>query len=147
MQEFDRPRKSPWRWVFLVVGILVAAIAVLLLLGVFAGKGPLRGLGVNVEQLQVISWRQTESPSVIELGVTLPAGGLCQSSVIDPAVSESASAILVGASVEQAKRSSCAQMETIGDRTWVQVQLGAPVAGRSVVRSSDGVQVKEESLG
>lgn len=147
MQEFDRPRKSPWRWVFLVLGILIAVIVALGLLGVLAGKGPLRGLGVNVEQLQVISWRPTESPSVIELGVTLPAGGLCQSSVIDPSASETQASILVGATVEQAKRTSCAQMETIGDRTWVQVQLSAEVAGRTVVRSSDGAQVKEESLG
>lgn len=147
MQEFDRPRKSPWRWVALVVGILVAAFALVLVLGVFAGRGPLRGLGVNVENLQVINWRATETENVIELAVTVPASGLCRTSVIEPEVSEGAEQLLVAASVEQSKRASCAQMEVIGDRTWVMVQLGAPVGERTVIRSSDGAVVKEESLG
>lgn len=147
VQEFDRPRKSRWRWVALIVGILIAAFAIVLVLGVFAGRGPLRSLGVNVENLQVINWRPTENEDVIELAVTIPAGGLCRTSVIEPVVAEGADAITVSASVEQSKRAACAQQETLGDRTWVMVQLGAPVGERSVVRSSDGAQVKEESIG
>ncbi len=147
MQEFDRPRKSPWRWVALVVGIVVIAFALVLVLGVFAGRGPLRGLGVNVENLQVINWRPTENENVIELAVTMPASGLCRSSVIEPQVAQHSEELVVGASVEQSKRASCAQMEVVGDRTWVMVQLDAPVGERMVVRSSDGAEVKEESLG
>lgn len=147
MQEFDRPRKSPWRWVFLVVGIIIAIVAILVVLGVVVGKGPLRSLGVNVEQLQVINWRPTEIETVIELAVTLPASGLCQTSVITPQVSETSSTVLVAASVEQGKRTSCAQMATVGDRTWVAVELAEPVDGREVVRLSDNAIVKESSLG
>ena len=147
MQEFDRPRKSPWRWVALVVGILVIAFALVLVLGVFAGRGPLRGLGVNVENLQVINWRSTENEKVIELAVTMPASGLCRSSVIEPQVVQSSEQLVVAASVEQSKRASCPQMEVVGDRTWVMVQLDAPVGERTVIRSSDGAVVKEESLG
>lgn len=145
--EYDRPRKSPWRWVALAVGIVLGVLAVIVALGVLGGRGPLRSLGVNVENLQVINWRETENANVIEIAVTVPASGLCQTSVIEPQVSEGVAQIAVSASVEQSKRASCAQMETVGDRTWVMVQLGAPVGDRTVIRSSDGVDVKEESLG
>lgn len=147
IQEFDRPRKSPWRWVALAAGILVAVLALIVVLGVFAGRGPLRSLGVNVENLQVINWRGTEIENVIELAVTIPASGLCRSSVIEPQVAEDGASVRVSASVEQSKRSSCAQMETMGDRTWVPVQLTSPIGERSVIRSADGVEVKEASLG
>ena len=147
IEEFDRPRPSPFRWVFWAVGVIVVAAIVIVGLGLFAGIGPLRSLGMTTEELTVVSWRPTDDPDVIQLGVAIPEGGLCPNWTITGSTDDLGNVVEVAAALTKSRSESCEQAVISTDRTYIEAKLENPVDGREVVRVTDKVVVPGDLVG
>jgi hypothetical protein len=135
MREYDAPRRKRASavWIWLVMGAVSLGILVLVG-GIAAGIGPLRALGVVETPLTALSWRETADPELIQVAVALPPAGLCTGDEVSVRLVERPGVVEVSP-VRSAPRSSdeCAGVGIAGDRTWVDVSLSMPLAGRSVI--------------
>lgn len=145
MSEFDGPpRRIPrvlW-WlivVIVVVGMLIGAA------GLFGGVGPLRSLGLTTEDLQSVAFRPTSDDRAIQVAVALPPRGLCPDERIQVTAFERGARVEVQAQVQRSRISDCPVTGIAGDRVWVDVQLNAPLADRTVIRVSDRQPLQRES--
>ena len=137
LQEFDRPRRGWPRWLTWLVVAVAGLVAVLVLAGFAGGVGPLGVLGRGTTQLEVVSYRVTAEPDVIQLAVTLPASGLCRDDAIETAGFERGNRVEVEASVTRSRNATCTVTTIGGDVRWVDVRLDAPLGERQVIRLSD----------
>ncbi len=147
LREYDAPRRkrAPAIWVWTIAGAI--AVAVLVLVGgIAAGIGPLRAFGVVETPLTPVSWRAGEQPNTLQVAVALPEAGLCTGDDVLVRTIERPTVLEVTA-IRAAPRGSadCAGIGIAGDRTWVDVRLGAPLNGRSVIRMPDRTPLLEES--
>lgn len=148
LREYDAPRRrrAPAIWVWTMSGVV--AVAVLVLVGgIAAGIGPLRAFGVVESPLSPVSWRAGDQPNTLQVAVALPDSGLCTGDDVFVRTIERPTVIEVTA-VRAAPRGSadCAGIGIAGDRTWIDVRLGAPLEGRSLIRMPDRTPLLEESI-
>ena len=145
MREFDRPRKKNPVFIWVFLGLVILAGIVIVGLGVFAAAGPFRQLGLVTEKLEPLAFRPTVVPSVVQVSVALPAGGLCADDVVDISLVQDATAVYVGASVTTPRNISCTAVGLSADQVWVDVQLLDSLGEREVVRAADGQVLSRES--
>ena len=147
LQEFDGPRRRLPRVVWwLIIGIAVA-IAVILLVGLFAGTGPARSLGLVTERLQPVAYRPTTSEQVIQVAVGVPADGLCRSDDIAVRAFARSNRIEVAAERTRSRNSTCQSTGIAQDRVWIDVPLDVPLAERQVIREIDRRALPREAGG
>ena len=148
MREYDAPRRrrAPTVWVW-SIAIVVAATLLIVVAGIVSGIGPLRALGLQETPLDAVGWRATADPQVIQVAVALPESGLCTGDEVIVRGLERSTVVEVSA-VRAAPRGSegCAGIGIAGDRTWVDLALGAALGERSVIRSGDRVPLEAEPL-
>lgn len=145
IREFDRPRSGWPRWlVWVVVGGLVT-IGVIVLAGFVGGVGPLRALGQSTQSLTAVAYRATPAADVIQVAVTLPASGLCRDDTIEAVAFERSNRVEIETTVTRGRRDTCPVTTLGGDVRWVDVPLDAPLASRTVIRTSDREPVPLES--
>jgi len=147
LREFDGPRKRLPRAVWWVGGAMVVALAVILLVGLFAGTGPARSLGLVTEPLQLLSYRPTTTDDVIQVGVGVPAEGLCRSDEVEVRAFARGNRVEVEAERTRSRNAVCRATGIAQDRVWVDVTLDAPLGDRQVIRGSDRGPLPRESAG
>jgi hypothetical protein len=146
LREYDAPRRrrSPVFWMW-TVGAIVSLAALIVLGGLVAGIGPLRALGTDETPLSPVSWRPTEDPRVIQVGVALPDAGLCTGDEVVVRAIERPTLIEVSAVRATARGGgACSGIGIAGDRTWVDLSLDLPLGTRMPVRESDRVPLEAE---
>jgi hypothetical protein len=147
LQEFDGPRRRLPRAVWWIVIGLVVAIGVVLLVGLFAGTGPARSLGLVTEQLQPVAYRPTTSEQVIQVAVGVPADGLCRSDDVQVRAFARSNRIEVAAERTRSRNSTCQSTGIAQDRVWIDVALDEPLGERQVIRESDRRPLLRETSG
>lgn len=147
LQEFDGPRRRLPRALWWVIIGVVVAIAVIVLVGLFAGTGPARSLGLVTERLQPIAYRPTTSEQVIQVAVGVPADGLCRSDDVEVRAFARGNRIEVAAERTRARNSPCQSTGIAQDRVWIDVPLDAPLAERQVIREADRRPISREAGG
>lgn len=145
IEEFDAPRRPVPRVIWWVLALIVASGALLLLLGVFRGVGPLASLGWVTEDLQPVAYRPTANDQVVQVAIAVPPGGLCRDDQVKISGTEGPDRIEVQASVTRLRNAGCEQEPGAGDRVWVDVSLTAPAGQRIVVRAGDGGELPRET--
>lgn len=137
LHEFDRPRRRGLGW----LGWTLASVGVVLVLvvaaGFVGGVGPLRNLGTTTEPLQAVGYRPTATDSVIQVGVAMPASGLCRDDEISVVAFERSNRVEVDATVTRSRNPTCPVTSLGGDVQWVDVALANPLGTRTVIRTSD----------
>jgi hypothetical protein len=137
LREFDGPKRRIPRVVWWAVVLVVASGLAIVLAGVFASSGPMRGLGLVSEELQPVAYRPTTSEQALQVALALPPEGLCRQDTVDVSTTEDESFVRVTATRTSARSGACAATGSSGDRMWVDVQLAAPLGERRVVASTD----------
>ena len=147
LREFDGPRKRVPRFLWWIGIVLIVGIAVVLLVGLFAGTGPARSLGLVTEPLQPVSYRPTTSDEAIQVGVGVPADGLCRSDDVEVRAFARGNRIEVAAERTRARNAACQPTGIAQDRVWIDVTLDAPLGDRQVIRESDREPLPREAAG
>ena len=137
LREFDGPKRQIPRVVWWVAILIVLSGVGVVLAGVFASAGPMRGLGLVSEGLQPVAYRPTTSEQVLQVALALPPEGLCRQDTVDVSTVEDASFVRVSATRTSARSGACAATGSSGDRMWVDVQLAGPLGERRVVAAND----------
>lgn len=145
LHEFDRPRnrRPGWLgWTLAAVGVVVVLVVAA---GFVGGVGPLRGLGTTTEPLQAVGYRPTATETVIQVGVAMPASGLCRDDEISVVAFERSNRVEVDASVTRSRNPSCPVTSLGGDVQWVDVALANPLGERTVIRTSDRAPLQRDA--
>ena len=147
LQEFDGPRRRLPRAVWWTIIGIAVAIAVVLLVGLFAGTGPARSLGLVTDPLQPVAYRPTTSEQVIQVAVGVPADGLCRSDDVQVRAFARSNRIEVAAERTRARNAACQSTGIAQDRVWVDVALDEPLGDRQVIREIDRGPLPRETSG
>ena len=145
IEEFDAPRRPVPRIVWWALALVVLTGALLMLLGVFRGTGPMSSLGWVTEDLQPVAYRPTANDQVMQVAIAVPPGGLCRDDQVSISGVEGPDRIEVKASVTRLRNAGCEQEPGAGDRVWVDVTLAAAAGERIVVRAGDGGELPRET--
>lgn len=137
MREFDRPRGRWPAWLRWSIVGAVAALLVLLAAGFVGAVGPFRALGLRTVPLEAVAYRATIADDVIQVGVAMPANGLCRGDEISVVAFERGVRVELETSLTRGRGGSCESAALGGDLRWVDVALDGPLASRSVVRLPD----------
>ena len=124
-------------WIGWLIGIVLAAGAMIVVVGFVGGVGPLRMLGTTVLEVQPVSYRGTADSTSIDISIALPASGLCREDDVSVVAYERSNRVEVEASVSRPKSGQCTVTSLGGDLRWTTVQLDQPLGERSVIRLSD----------
>jgi hypothetical protein len=144
-EEFDVPPRRRPRWVLWLVGTVLGAAGVLVLVGLFAGVGPLRILGLTTQDLTAVGYRATANPNVIQVAVALPPQGLCRSDDVVVTALEQSNRIEIRATATRSRASSCETVAVAGNNVWIDTALRFPLLERSVIRVSDRQPLSRQS--
>jgi len=145
MNEYDGPRRRVPRIVWWVL-VAIAVVAVLVVgAGLMGGVGPLRSLGLVTEDLQPVAYRPTVDERQIQIAVALPPRGLCSDEEVQVTAFERGRRVEVEAQVQRSRTSDCPSTGIVGDRTWADVVLKAPLGERQVIRVADRQPLPRES--
>lgn len=145
LKEFDGPKRGVPRLVWwLVVLVLLVGLG-LGFLGVFAGVGPLRSLGLVTDALTPVAFRPTTDEQVVQVALAVPPEGLCDRAPIDVLAQESVERVVVSASVTSLRNASCTKSMAGEGQVWVDVFLEAPLGSRMVVKASDGRELPRQT--
>lgn len=133
LEEFDRPKRGWPRWLIALVLGVVALLILVIVAGFVGGVGPLRILGQSTVPLTAVAYRTTESPQTIEVGVSVPAEGLCRTDDLVVVAYERGNRIEVEGKVIRPRSASCQAVPMGGDLMWVATGLDAPLGSRTVI--------------
>lgn len=145
MREFDTPRKGMPSWVPWLIGLVLAIVALVIVAGFVGGVGPLGALGRSTSELQAVKYRTTTSDSVLQIAVAMPPSGLCRDDEISVTSFERGNRVEVESTVTRSRQSTCPVTSIGGDVRWVDVQLKAPLADRTVIRLPDRQPLPKEN--
>lgn len=145
LKEFDGPRKGLPRFVWWILAGVAVAIAVLVLVGLFAGTGPARSLGLLTQPLQPVAYRPTTSPEVIQVAIAVPPEGLCRGDELDVRAFARSTRIEVSAVRTSPRNANCETTGIVNDKVWMDVAIDAPLLDRQVIRESDRQPLPRET--
>lgn len=145
LKEFDGPKKGVPRLVWWVIGIVLVVGVVIVLVGMLAGTGPLRSLGLRTEALQAVAYRPTTDDRVVQVAVAVPTEGLCKKDDVVVSAFARGNRIEISATRTSARNSACQPTGIAQDRVWVDVPLDARLGDRQVVREADRAALPRET--
>lgn len=137
MREFDRPGSRWPAWLTWVIGAVVAIVVLIVLAGFVGGVGPLRVLGLTTTALSPVAYRPTDSPTAIQVAVTLPASGLCRGDELTAVAFERSNRVEVETMLVRSRNGTCTVTTMGGDLHWIDVSLDHPLGTRTVINSVD----------
>ena len=141
IEEFDRPKRGVPRLVVVLIVLLLLAAGGVVAAGFVGGVGPLASLGTIAEPLQPVGYRPTTDESSIQVAVAMPPEGRCAGDDITVSAVETASSIAVSAELTRKRTTTCESTAVGASQAWFDIQLGAPLADRAVVRASDAQEL------
>ena len=145
MREFDTPRRGMPSWVPWLIVLLLALVALVVVAGFVGGVGPLGTLGRTTSNLQAVKYRTTTSDTVLQIAVAMPPSGLCRDDQISVTAFERGNRVEVDSTVTRPRQTTCPVASIGGDVRWVDLQLDAPLADRTVIRLPDRQPLPREN--
>ena len=137
LTEFDRPKGKRPAWIGWLIGIVLIAVALVVIAGFVGGVGPLRFLGTTSVVVQPVSYRGVADSTTIEVSIAMPESGLCREDEIALTAFERSNRIEVEAAISRARSGQCTVTSMGGDLRWTSVELTQPLGERTVIRVSD----------
>lgn len=147
LREFDGPKKGLPRFIWWIIIGVVVALVVVLLVGLFAGTGPARSLGLVTEPMQAVAYRPTTNDRVIQVAIAVPTDGLCKQDDIVVNGFARSNRVEVAAQRTSSRNRSCDATGIAQDRIWVDVELDEVLGERQVIREADRRALPRETAG
>lgn len=147
LQEFDGPKKGLPRFIWWIIAGVAIAVVVILAVGLLAGTGPARSLGLVTEPMQAVAYRPTTNDRVIQVAIAVPTEGLCQQDDVVVNAFPRSNRVEVTAQRTSARNRSCEATGIAQDRIWVDVSLDDPLGERQVIREVDRRALPRETAG
>lgn len=136
--EFDGPRRGVPRVVWWLLVLVLAAAMAVVGIGVFRAAGPLASLGLETTALQPIAYRPTTDDAVLQIALSVPAGSMCRGDDVLVTATPVLDSLRVTAVVSRLRNAACVPDPTVTNPLWIDVPISGSLAGREVVRESDG---------